>query len=348
MSGGLDAPAIGLYALLRPLLFRLDAERSHRLTLALLARFPALGGLLAGEVPDDPVEFCGLRLRNRIGLAAGLDKDGEAIAAFSRMGFGFIEVGTVTPRPQPGNPRPRLFRLPQAAALINRMGFNNHGVEALLPRLHARPPGCVVGVNLGKNADTPLERAVDDYLLGLRAVVVDADFVTLNLSSPNTAGLRNLQAAEVFEPLLRRVLDERDALVQRHGRACPLLVKIAPDLSGDALTALAELAVRLGVDGLIATNTTLARPDVTALPHAAETGGLSGAPLRELTMVAMQHLRRIVGPHYPLVGVGGILDGESARARRHAGADLLQIYSGLVYRGPGLIGEIGRSLTEIE
>ncbi|MDE2148478.1 MAG: dihydroorotate dehydrogenase (quinone) [Gammaproteobacteria bacterium] len=330
-----------MYALARPGLFALEPERAHELTLAALARLPAVAQrMMFGEPAHAPLEFCGLRLRNRVGLAAGLDKDGVAIAGWMRMGFGFVELGTVTPRPQPGNPPPRLFRLPSRRALINRMGFNNAGVNALAERLRRAPREAAIGVNLGKNADTPLARAIDDYRLGLEAVYSLADYITVNLSSPNTAGLRELQERDRFEPLLRELLQTRDRLADRHGRYRPLLVKLAPDLADAEVDRLADAAATLGVDGLIATNTTVMRPGLEGCAPAAETGGLSGAPLAPLAERVLRRLRLRLGPSYPLVGVGGILSGEDAARRREAGADVLQIYTGLIYRGPTLVREV--------
>jgi dihydroorotate dehydrogenase len=332
------------YGLARPLLFRLDAERVHEATLAWLSRHPQSAALLAGATVHDPVRLMGLDFRNRVGLAAGLDKNGEAIEAFDRMGFGFVEIGTVTPRPQPGNPRPRLFRLLRNRALINRLGFNNQGVEAVVARLARAPRRTVLGINLGKNADTPLERAEDDYLAGLRKVYGVADYVTVNISSPNTAGLRDLQQAGRFERMLQKLDQARMELAQRHGVRRPILVKLAPDMAAEQLVQIAETARAHGIDGLIATNTTVARAGLRDEPWVGETGGLSGAPLREAAERALRTLRAAVGPDYPLIGVGGIMSAADARARRAAGADLIQLYTGLIYRGPRLVGECARAL----
>ncbi|GAC1631346.1 MAG: quinone-dependent dihydroorotate dehydrogenase [Nevskia sp.] len=333
------------YGLARGALFALDAERSHELTMAALARLPAAGGLLAGPLVDDPVTLMGLAFRNRVGLAAGLDKNGAAIEAFDRMGFGFIEIGTVTPRPQPGNARPRMFRLPAANALFNRLGFNNRGVDALVRRAAKARRRAVLGINIGKNADTPLEQAEYDYLAGLHKVYAEADYITVNISSPNTKGLRELQQAARFDQLLEKLGDARETLAERHGgRRRPLLVKIAPDMDDEQLMAIAEAARRHGIDGLIATNTTTAREAVAHLPHGAETGGLSGQPLRERATEVMRQLRSLLGPDYPLIGVGGIGSGADAVERCAAGANLVQIYTGLIYRGPGLVSECARAL----
>ncbi|HUR40837.1 MAG TPA: quinone-dependent dihydroorotate dehydrogenase [Verrucomicrobiae bacterium] len=334
-----------IYGLAREALFALDAERSHELTLGVLSRFPKLATApFAGRVPDSPAELLGLRFRNRVGLAAGLDKNGDCIEAFDRLGFGFIEIGTVTPRPQPGNPRPRLFRLPRQQALINRLGFNNHGVDHLVERVRRTPCQAVLGINIGKNADTPVENAADDYERCLRKVYAVAGYVTINISSPNTKNLRDLQETQRLTALLERLLRTREELAQRQGRVVPLLVKIAPDLELAALRELALKARELGVDGLIATNTTIARPGLDGVPNASETGGLSGAPLRGRAVEAVRALRDAVGGDYPLIGVGGIGSGEDARDRRRAGADLVQIYTGFIYRGPELVGECARAL----
>lgn len=332
------------YRLARGALFALDAERSHELTIALLSRHPALASAVAGRLVHDPVRLMGLEFRNRVGLAAGLDKNGEAIEAFDRMGFGFIEVGTVTPRPQPGNARPRLFRLPEASALINRFGFNNQGVDALVKRAACARRHAVLGINIGKNADTPIENAVNDYLLCLQKVYAVADYITINISSPNTKGLRDLQQSQLFDQLLEKIAEARESLMQRHGKRRPLLVKIAPDVDAEQLTAIAEATRRHGIDGLIATNTTISRVGVEQLQHAQEAGGLSGAPLRERATEVIRQLRERLGPDYPLIGVGGLLSAADAAARYEAGADLVQIYTGLIYRGPQLVADSARAL----
>jgi dihydroorotate dehydrogenase len=334
-----------IYGLARRALFTLDAEHSHELTIEALARLPRLATApFACRVPSDPVELLGLRFRNRVGLAAGLDKNGDCIEAFDRFGFGFVEIGTVTPRPQPGNPKPRLFRLPAQRALINRLGFNNKGVDHLVARVRETPCQAVLGINIGKNATTPIETAADDYEHCLRKVYPHAGYVTVNISSPNTKNLRDLQDGARLEHLLQRLARVREELAQRHGRKVPLLVKLAPDLDAAALAEVAATCQRLAVDGLIATNTTLQRPGLDKVPCAREQGGLSGEPLRELAQQAMTALRRAVGPGFPLIGVGGIASGPDARARREAGADLVQVYTGFIYRGPGLIEECARAL----
>jgi dihydroorotate dehydrogenase len=334
-----------MYEAARSLLFRLDAERAHELTLAALARAPKLATLPFARAPvDDPVERFGLRFANRIGLAAGLDKNGECLDAWARLGFGFVEVGTVTPRPQPGNPRPRMFRLPAHGAIINRLGFNNKGVDHLLARVDESDYRGVLGINIGKNFDTPIERAADDYLICLRKVYARASYVTVNISSPNTRNLRELQDEAKLRALLRQLRDEAAALTQRHGKHTPILVKIAPDVDDDQLDAIARVARESGIDGLIAGNTTITRPGLDHEPVARESGGLSGAPLAPLAERTLRGLRSRVGEDFALIGVGGIHDAASALARRAAGADLLQVYTGFIYRGPALIGECAAAL----
>ncbi|MES0873474.1 quinone-dependent dihydroorotate dehydrogenase [Sinimarinibacterium thermocellulolyticum] len=335
-----------LYRAARAALFRLDAEHAHELTLGLFRRLPALATApFRGPVVDAPVELLGLRFRNRVGLAAGLDKNGECLRAWQALGFGFVEVGTVTPRPQPGNPKPRLFRLPTQEALINRLGFNNKGVDHLLRCVAESGYQGVLGINIGKNVDTPIERAEDDYLHGLRRVYATASYVTLNISSPNTKNLRDLQNESHLRGLLTRLSAQGRALAQRHGKYTPILVKIAPDVSDAQLDGIALAARECGIDGLIATNTTICRPGCEGLPLADETGGLSGAPLRALADETLRKLRMRVGADFPLIGVGGIHSGADAKAKRAAGADLVQIYTGFIYRGPALIGECAAALS---
>ncbi|HZR37114.1 MAG TPA: quinone-dependent dihydroorotate dehydrogenase [Nevskia sp.] len=336
-----------LYPIVRPLLFSLDAEQVHELTIAWLSRHPGSASLMAGSTVQDPVRLMGLEFRNRVGLAAGLDKNGECIEAFDRMGFGFIEIGTVTPRPQPGNPRPRMFRLPKERAIINRLGFNNQGVDALVARASRARRRAVLGINIGKNADTPLERAEDDYLGCLHKVYPVADYITVNISSPNTAGLRDLQQAGRFDQLLRRLAEAREQLSDRHGKRRPLLIKIAPDMDDAQLADVALTARQRGIDGLIATNTTTSRIGVEHNALAAQAGGLSGAPLRPMADRVLRKLREQVGPDFPLIGVGGILSGGNAAARRAAGADLVQVYTGFIYRGPSFVGECARAVKEM-
>ena len=334
-----------MYALVRPLLFRLEAEQAHRLTLGGLNAAHRLG--LLNLLPDappahTPVRLMGLTFPNRVGLAAGLDKNATCIDAMGALGFGFVEVGTLTPRPQAGNPPPRVFRLPQARAIINRMGFPNQGVGPAVARLRARRFNGVCGVNIGKNASTPLEQATDDYVTALRAVYGVADYVTINISSPNTQGLRSLQGGDALRPLLGGLLEARSQLVASTGRRVPLVVKLAPDLSEEELAVTAEVITSLGLDGVIATNTTLDRAKVQGLEHADRPGGLSGEPLRERSLAVVGKLRQLLGPQMPLIGVGGISSATHACAMLDAGADLVQVYTGLVYRGPALVRELAR------
>jgi dihydroorotate dehydrogenase len=338
------------YALTRPFLFGLDAEHAHELTLEAIAALQGtpLRRLWWQPRVDDPVQLAGLRFPNRIGLAAGLDKNGRCIDGFGAMGFGFVEVGTVTPKAQSGNPKPRLFRLPQAHALINRLGFNNEGLPAFLNNVRRsrsfRAGGGVLGLNIGKNAATPIERATDDYLLGLGAVFAHADYVTVNISSPNTKDLRSLQGDAALDALLLALVSRRAELARAQRRQVPLFLKVAPDLDDTQLRLIATTVKRHGVDGVIATNTTVARDAVQGLPHAGETGGLSGAPLREPSNRAIRVLRAELGSAVPIVGVGGVLSGADARAKLDAGADLVQIYTGLIYKGPALVSECARAL----
>ncbi len=336
-----------MYALLRPVLLRLPGEFAHDLTLAGLDALQRLGltRLAAGRTVADPCELMGLRFPNAVGLAAGLDKNGDHIRALAALGFGFLEIGTVTPRPQPGNPAPRMFRLPAARGLINRMGFNNRGVDYLCERVREAAWDGVLGINIGKNRDTPAERAVDDYRLCLEKVYPLASYVTVNLSSPNTPGLRDLQFGEPLRGLLAALLETRERLRDRHGRQVPLLVKIAPDLAPEDLDGIADAVRRARVDGLIATNTTLSREHVEGLRHADEAGGLSGAPLTARAEAVTRHLAERLAGELPLIGVGGIMCADDAVRRIAAGADLVQLYTGLVYQGPGLAGEAAAAIA---
>lgn len=345
-----------LYELARPFIFRFGPETAHDLAFGNLARAHKLGltRVLRPHVPDDPVQCMGLTFRNPVGLAAGLDKNAEFIDALDNFGFGFIEAGTVTPRPQPGNPKPRVFRLPAKEALINRMGFNNHGLEAFAARVEASrgfsAHGGVLGLNIGKNADTPIERALDDYLLGLRAVypllVARSGYVAVNISSPNTKNLRALQGGSELTQLLAGLRDERKRLQDAHGHRVPMAVKIAPDLADDELPRVADTLVAHDIDAVIATNTTLARDAVAGLPHAQETGGLSGAPLRERATAVIALLAGHLQGQLPIIGVGGIMRGEDAAEKISAGATLVQVYTGLIYRGPALVGECRRAIMQ--
>ncbi len=334
------------YALLRPLLFRLDAETAHHWTLAALKNAHRLHLLGAGGVPASPRRVMGLDFPNPVGLAAGLDKNGDYIDALAALGFGFIEVGTVTPRPQPGNPRPRLFRLPEARAIINRMGFNNRGVDYLLTKVQQARYRGVLGINIGKNADTPVEHAVDDYLIGLRKVYAAASYVTVNISSPNTPNLRSLQEGAALTDLLSRLKREQQVLAEQHQKYVPVAVKIAPDLSAEAVAEMAAVIRESGIDAVIATNTTLAREAVAQLPHGGEAGGLSGAPLTRRATEVVSQLHSVLGDTVPIIAAGGIMDGDDALAKRRAGASLVQVYSGLIYRGPALVREVAATLAQ--
>ncbi len=336
-----------MYGLARPLLFALDAERAHALGLASLeaAYRSGVNPLVAAPARPLPTKAFGLTFPNPVGLAAGLDKNGAHIDALLALGFGFVEVGTVTPRPQPGNPRPRMFRLPAQQAVINRLGFNNEGVDALVRNVErARRRDGLLGINIGKNKDTPNEAAEGDYLHCLRKVYPLADYVTVNISSPNTAGLRELQEEQALRRLVGTLRDEQEALAARHGRRVPMLVKIAPDLSESDIDAAGRVLGDLGVDGVVATNTTTARDGVEGARHAGEVGGLSGAPLMARSTAVLRMLRTRLPEAIPLVGVGGILHGADAATKQAAGATLVQLYTGLVYRGPALVAECVNAL----
>jgi dihydroorotate dehydrogenase len=338
------------YALTRPFLFGLDAEQAHDLTLSSIAAWQNTPAqcLWQQRRVSDPVDIAGLRFPNRLGLAAGLDKNGRCIDGFGAMGFGFIEVGTVTPRAQAGNPKPRIFRLPAAEALINRLGFNNGGLDAFVSNVRRarsfRAAGGIVGLNIGKNADTPIERATDDYLIGLSGVYPHADYVTVNISSPNTQNLRQLQSDAALEGLLAALQSRRAELAGQHRREVPLFLKIAPDLDAGQVDAIAQALVRHGVSGVIATNTTLDRAAVRGQAHAEEAGGLSGRPVFEASNRVIAQLRAALPAGFPIIGVGGVLSGADAQAKRAAGADLVQVYTGLIYRGPALVGEAAQAL----
>jgi dihydroorotate dehydrogenase len=337
------------YSLARPFLFGLDAETAHELTMHSLARAQGtpLEWVYCSGMVDDPVELAGLKFPNRVGLAAGLDKNARCIDGLGAMGFGFVEVGTVTPLPQPGNPRPRMFRLPQANALINRLGFNNDGLEAFVAnvkRSSFRQKGRILGLNIGKNAATPIESATSDYLVGLDGVYPHADYVTINISSPNTSNLRSLQGDEALDGLLGAIAQRREALARRHGRKVPVFVKIAPDLEDAQLEVIAAALKRHGMDGVVATNTTVSRDAVKGLPHAEEAGGLSGSPVLAASNRVIGLLRAALGPAFPIIGVGGILSADDAVSKIRAGADVVQIYTGLIYRGPDLVSQSARAI----
>ncbi len=340
------------YALARPFLFGLDPETAHDLALGSIARLQNSPAQCLWAQPRfaDPVKVAGLNFPNRIGLAAGLDKNGRCIDGLGAMGFGFIEVGTVTPKAQPGNPKPRMFRLPARNALINRLGFNNSGLDSFLANVRRartfRAAGGIVGLNIGKNAATPLHKAADDYLVCLSGVYPHADYVTVNISSPNTRNLRDLQGDMALDFLLSKLKVRREELAQTHGKRVPVFVKIAPDLEPQQVDVIAALLRKHGVDGVIATNTTVARDAVQGLPHAREVGGLSGSPVLDASNRVIRLLRHALGAGFPIIGVGGVMSADDARAKVQAGADLVQIYTGLIYQGPELVGQAARALAE--
>ncbi|MDE2387861.1 MAG: quinone-dependent dihydroorotate dehydrogenase [Betaproteobacteria bacterium] len=331
-----------LYSLLRPLLFKLDPESAHRVAFNGIELARKFGLLKAVSIPCQPRSVMGLDFPNPVGLAAGLDKNGEYLDALAALGFGFIEIGTVTPRPQPGNPAPRIFRIPEACAIINRLGFNNHGVDQLVENVKRSAYQGILGINIGKNFDTPLEKAVDDYLIGLQKVYRYASYVTVNISSPNTQNLRQLQAADALDQLLGRLKSEQAKLTQVHGKYVPMVVKIAPDLAEAEIQAIAALLMKHRIDGVIATNTTITRTGIEHLSIAQESGGLSGAPLTQRATMVIQQLHRILQGDVPIIGVGGIMSADDAQDKLSAGANLIQIYTGLIYRGPDLVKEIAR------
>jgi dihydroorotate dehydrogenase len=331
-----------LYGLARPLLFMLDPETAHELTLPSVKLLQRLGfpGLPGKAIAGNRVKVMGLDFPNPLGLAAGLDKHGEFIDAVAAFGFGFLEIGGVTPLPQPGNPRPRVFRIPEREAIINRLGFNSVGVERFVDNVRRARYEGILGVNLGKNKDTPLERTADDYIACLEKVYPVATYATVNVSSPNTKSLRALQAADELGAILARVTKARDRLARRHRRRLPLAVKIAPDLDDEQIAGIAQALIEFGLDAVIATNTTISRAGVTGLAHGAESGGLSGAPLRSASTAVIRKLAAALNGSVPIIGSGGIMNVADAREKLDAGASLLQLYTGLVYRGPGLVREI--------
>ncbi|MBL8397584.1 MAG: quinone-dependent dihydroorotate dehydrogenase [Candidatus Accumulibacter sp.] len=339
-----------LYPLIRNFFFTLDAETAHGLGMAGIDLMKLSGAscLLAAGVPADPVRVMGIDFPNPVGLAAGLDKNGEHIDALAALGFGFIEVGTVTPRPQPGNPKPRMFRIPEKQALINRLGFNNDGVAKLLTNVATTSfsrRGGVLGINIGKNFDTPIERAVDDYLYCLERVYPAASYVTVNISSPNTKNLRDLQRDDALDALLGALKGAQARLADHHGKYVPLALKIAPDLDEAQLRTIADLLRHHRMDGVIATNTTLSREAVKGRPNAEQAGGLSGAPVFALSTAVLGRLASALGGEIPIIGVGGILSGADAAAKIAAGASLVQIYTGFIYRGPELVGEAATAIA---
>ncbi len=339
-----------LYALTRPLLFSLDPETAHNLTLPALQRAAQMGLLRHYAKPaDTPVKVMGITFPNAVGLAAGLDKDGAYIDGLAALGFGFIEIGTVTPRAQPGNPKPRMFRLPQAQALINRMGFNNHGVDAFVKNVQAsrfyQNKEGVLGLNIGKNADTPMERALEDYVHCLKKVYPYASYVTVNISSPNTKNLRQLQDASELDTLLAGLKQTQSELTDQHQRHVPIALKIAPDLDAEQVKTISEALICHRIEAVIATNTTISRTAVQGMLHAEETGGLSGAPVFDASNHVIGLLKKELGNDIPIIGVGGILSGTDAKAKIAAGAALVQLYTGLIYRGPALIKECAAALA---
>ena len=350
------------YSIARPFLFRLDAEAAHDLTMDLLARGQRtpLQHAWSGPQVADPIMLAGLAFPNRVGMAAGLDKNARCIDGLAAMGFGFVEVGTVTPKPQPGNPKPRMFRLPEAHGLINRLGFNNEGLDAFVRNVQqarfrdkAGASPMLLGLNIGKNATTPIEQATSDYLACLDGVYPYADYVTVNISSPNTQNLRALQSDEALDALLGAVAHRREVLSGMHRRAdgssrrVPVFVKIAPDLDEAQVEVIAATLLRHGMDGVIATNTTVARDAVQGLKHGAEAGGLSGAPVLAASNRVIAQLRAALGPAFPIIGVGGILSADDAVNKIRAGADVVQIYTGLIYRGPALVAECARAIRGV-
>ena len=344
------------YSLTRPFLFGMDAEAAHELTMDMLARGQRtpLQWAWCNETVDDPVELAGLTFPNRVGMAAGLDKNARCIDALGAMGFGFVEVGTVTPKAQPGNPKPRMFRLPEARALINRLGFNNEGLDAFLRnvqqarfRTQTQRHPMLLGLNIGKNATTPIENATSDYLTCLEGVYPHADYVTVNISSPNTQNLRALQSDAALDGLLGAIAERRETLVTQHARRVPVFVKIAPDLDETQVSVIAATLQRHGMDGVIATNTTIGRSAVQGLRHAEETGGLSGAPVLEPSNQVIRQLRAALGSRFPIIGVGGVMSPQDAVSKIRAGADVVQIYTGLIYEGPALVVKAAKALKAL-
>ncbi|EJE54088.1 dihydroorotate dehydrogenase, subfamily 2 [Acidovorax sp. CF316] len=345
------------YALTRPFLFGMDAEAAHELTMDMLARGQRtpLQWAWCNTRVDDPIELAGLTFPNRVGMAAGLDKNARVIDALGAMGFGFVEVGTVTPKAQPGNPKPRMFRLPEKRALINRLGFNNEGLDAFLRNVQqsrfreqkGRGPRMLLGLNIGKNASTPIENATSDYLACLDGVYPHADYVTVNISSPNTQNLRALQSDEALDGLLGAIAERREVLAKQAGKRTPIFVKIAPDLSEEQVSVIAATLQRHGMDGVIATNTTIGRDAVKGLRHAEETGGLSGAPVLEASNNVIRQLRAALGGQFPIIGVGGVMSADDAVSKIRAGADVVQIYTGLIYEGPALVTRAAQAIKAL-
>ncbi len=335
------------YPLIRSFMFRMDAEKSHDLTLKWLKKIEnsPFRFLISQQRVEDGVEVFGIRFPNKVGLAAGLDKNGSCIDAFAALGFGHIEIGTVTPRPQPGNPQPRLFRIPEKGAIINRFGFNNHGVDHLIENVKQSNYRGILGINIGKNFDTPVERAVEDYMICMEKVYPYASYITVNISSPNTANLRQLQFGEALDELLSAIKKKQAELLKLHNKQVPVLVKIAPDLDDEEVKQLAETFKHHRIDGVIATNTTFDREEVEGLMHADEQGGLSGAPLHKKSTEVLRKFCQQVDGAFPVIGVGGVDSAETARDKLDAGASLVQLYSGFIYKGPALVSEVAKALV---
>ncbi|SET04319.1 dihydroorotate oxidase A [Nitrosomonas marina] len=333
-----------LYSILRPLLFQLEPETAHHVTLNAINTAFRFGLLKRPTINCQEQHVMGITFPNPVGLAAGLDKNGEYLDALAELGFGFLEIGTVTPRPQPGNPAPRIFRIPQARAIINRLGFNNHGVDRLIENvIHSNYSG-VLGINIGKNYDTPIDKAIEDYRICLSKVYCYASYVTINISSPNTQNLRQLQAKDALDQLLSALKSEQLSLSQSHGKYTPLVVKIAPDLEKPDIATIAQLLVKHHIDGVIATNTTLSRQGIDHLSISQEAGGLSGAPLTEKATAIVAQLRHCLEDSIPIIGVGGIMSPQNAKEKIAAGASLVQVYSGLIYQGPSLISHVAQAI----
>jgi dihydroorotate dehydrogenase len=342
------------YGLARPFLFGLDPEVAHEVTLHGLAKVQGtpLEWAYCNSRVNDPVMLAGLAFPNRVGLAAGLDKNARCIDGLGAMGFGFVEVGTVTPLAQSGNPKPRMFRLPKANALINRLGFNNEGLPAFVAnvqrsRLRQHKSGLILGLNIGKNAATPIDKATDDYLIGLKGVYTHADYVTVNISSPNTKNLRELQSDAALDGLLSAIAVAREALAKQHGKRVPIFIKIAPDLDGAQVKLIAASLLRHGMDGVVATNTTLERSAVKGMAHAEEAGGLSGSPVLAMSNRVISQLREALGAGFPIIGVGGIMSAADAVGKIKAGADVVQIYTGLIFKGPQLVWDAALAIQRI-
>ncbi len=333
------------YSLIRPLLFCVDPETAHDLSLKALTATQNAANLLYPKVPDKPVTVMGLTFKNPVGLAAGLDKNGDCLDGFAALGFGFLEIGTVTPRPQSGNPKPRLFRLPEHEAIINRMGFNNKGIDYLLDQVERSHYAGVLGINIGKNADTPIENALDDYLIGLRKAYSVASYITMNISSPNTKNLRQLQQIDELKKLISTMKEEQLKLQTQHGRYVPLVLKIAPDLTPEEVRNISQLLVQFNIDGVIATNTTISREVILGHSLAHEAGGLSGAPIKTMATEIVRLLAQELNNKLPIIAVGGIMNAADAQEKLTAGASLVQIYTGLIYRGATLVSEIAEQVS---